>query len=644
MPLTLTPHQQEALDWLVTRLTAGADLVALRGYAGTGKTTVIPALRAALEHQGLTAVVGSPTHRAAMILRRKGISDADTLHAHALTPYFTADYARAMAWYGEIVPCRLGEEPHPDVDDLPWLVHEYGKHDLATTKATRRHAGRIKAKKLLASLGIHGKDCFAGFGPKQGQGVLIIDEASMVGQKMLALCQEAFHHIVLVGDPGQLPPVKDTAMLTAVEGVELTEIHRQAADSPILQLAYRARQGEPFWHGSFTQCSRDLAQSDVVEIACGDAVAFLEAPLIVWRNATRKTCTQAIRQALGFAKAQLYPGEPLVCRSTSPEDLAEGFYNNGLYRIVDVNTTDSRLVTVEDALGEASTICVHVEELDGEQVPFNAIPFRFGYCLTAHTAQGGEWPTVYISQPDMLKFAGMCQRYGRQDELAQWAYTAITRAKDMLCFLTHHYFERHEGMAAPKEKEPKLAPPSTPMLQDWTPTAADDIADPPVPVEALQETAQNAPESSQLPDQPEILPTGPPAPPDALWRQHEALVQSCCNMLIHNFHQALQDAVNTADKIYGSILQTAGARIETQAAANEHAQYQFSSALEQLLQHGLTTAPPYQATVQALSPAGFPVTLTITKRDTQDLIAALPALMGWLQEQQYRPLSEPSYA
>ena len=98
---------------------------------------------------------------------------------------------------------------------------------------------------MLASLGIHGKDYFDGFGAKQGEGVLIVDEASMVGTDTLKLCQDAFPQIVLIGDPGQLPPVRDTSMLGQVAAAfDLTEIHRQAADNPIIQLAYEATTGE----------------------------------------------------------------------------------------------------------------------------------------------------------------------------------------------------------------------------------------------------------------------------------------------------------------------------------------------------------------------------------------------------------------
>src|SRR5262252_10164432 len=99
--IILTPHQQAAIDACVAALEEGATLFAIRGLAGTGKTSLIPPLLQALESIGIYASVGTPTHRAALILRRKGITKADTVHSLALLPSFSPDYARAARWLGE---------------------------------------------------------------------------------------------------------------------------------------------------------------------------------------------------------------------------------------------------------------------------------------------------------------------------------------------------------------------------------------------------------------------------------------------------------------------------------------------------------------------------------------------------------------
>jgi exodeoxyribonuclease-5 len=634
MSVTLTPHQQDALTWLVMHIRDATPLVALRGLAGTGKTTLVPALRAALLGHDITSVVGSPTHRAAMILRRKGIEDATTVHEHALMPRFKADYRRALAWLGDRPSTTRIEMPDPedvpreDVDGLPWLVYERVKPDLDKARAVRRLVGTVSAKKLLASLGINGKHYFNGFGPKQGEGVLIIDEASMVGRKMLDLCQQAYQQIILIGDPGQLPPVKDDAVLASVPGVDLTEIHRQASDSPIIQLAYRARQSEPFWQDRFA------SHGPVMATQSADAAAFLEAPLIVWRNVTRITCTHEIRHALGYEKQQLYPGEPLVCRSTSQEDRVEGFYNNGLYRLVEISPDDPRQVTVEDALGETSTIDVHIEEIDGEDIPYKAIPFRFGYCLTAHTAQGGEWPTVYVSMPDLLKYAGFCMARDaqRQAELAQWTYTAITRAKDVLYFLTTHHFEGNVMPAKP------VSPPSAPMMT----TEPDDQQSLLAPAPALEDIPDPAvPASVQAA-------VTPPTLPDK-FGEHEALLQGFAQHLLHRIEQGLNHEFGYYAKDAGKAVDDMAAYFRQQVEIDKdklrHAETLLDMLISKAIQEGLRVRhDPYQASVQAISPQGFPVTITVTKPSDGELLTDLREFVMWLHESGFAAMPAPAAA
>jgi AAA domain-containing protein/UvrD-like helicase family protein len=437
----LTPHQQHSLDWVVTRIKAGAPLVALRGLAGTGKTTLIPALHAALRTDTHPVLVGTPTHRAAMMLHRKGVLDAATVHSLCLTPYFTKEYATAVHWLGGAVATSLEYDTTASTrgspTDVPALVLARLADLGSPPSALYALRGTYEASALLASIGIHGRHHLIGFGPKPASpGVLIIDEASMVGRALLALCQQGFGQVILVGDPGQLPPVQDVAVLDTVEGVQLSEIHRQAGDSPLLQLAHRAREGYAFWrHGLAAYAPT------VVECQALPARVFLAAPLLTWKNATRVGCTRMIREALGYPADQLVVGEPLVCRSTDQAARVDGFYNNALFRVAKTAAHDAREVTlIDDLTGEERVALVHLEEMDGDNVELDAIPFRFGYAMTVHTAQGGEWPTVYISKPDLVSYAGFCWHQGRMDNLARWAYTAVTRAKQGLGLLTQHCF------------------------------------------------------------------------------------------------------------------------------------------------------------------------------------------------------------
>jgi hypothetical protein len=649
-PIMLTPQQQDAVNWLVSHVTAGEPLLALRGLAGTGKTSLIPALQTALRAEGRTTTLAAPTHRAAMILRTKGL-DASTAHSTALVPYFTADYRRACAWLGEELPVPVDvqhREPQPDVDGLPWLVYAAVTPDLERGKALKRQR-RYKAQRRLMSLGISGKDHFIGFAPKAGEGVLIIDEGSMVGASMLALCQDAYPQIVLVGDPGQLPPVKDTAILATVPGVDLTEMHRQAADSPIVQLAYQARKGDAFWASLDTDpLSVGAPVRAVSEVS---ARRFLTCPLLVWRNDTRVTSTHAIRQALSYPRATLHVGEPLVCRSTAQEDRALGLYNNGLYTITAVSGADPRLITIKDALGDIQELRVHLEELDGDAIDPRAVPFRFGYCLTVHTAQGGEWPRVYVSLPDLRAYAGFTQHQRLQEELAQWTYTALTRAKTHLRFLTQHTFTPPQERTSMASKPltptadsvltltPDPEPDAEPRADDTAHTlsaeeeaifGADDISDPAVPLRLQEALHPPPPPPPPAPD--------PAVPPDR-FGEHEALLQGFLQYFTTRFDDAVTTSVKEITKTVDGIYEFVHQQMQIQREKAQSAETLLDTLTTKAVTQGIQLRQdPYTVTVQALSPQGFPVALTLAKHDSEAVVEELEALTQWLAQHGYKPV------
>lgn len=655
-PIVLTPHQTEAVNFLADHLHDGDPIVALRGLAGCGKTSIIPALITVLEATGLPVTLGAPTHRAAMVLRKKGLAQADTVHSHALTPYFTGDYTKALRWLGGSCQCKIEAlaDAHSAVDGVPWLVAERLQVTGERAETVKSRARQHDPKKALESLGISGRAYFAGFGPKAGEGVLIIDEASMVGADMLALCREAFPQLCLIGDPGQLPPVKDAAVLDRVPGFQLTEVHRQAQDSAIIQLAYAAREGQPFWE-------RIPCRVGEVEEYLGVAAeAFLVSPLIVWRNKVRLDCTRALRMALHYPPLSPTVGEPLVCRTSDPKARVDGFYNNALFRVVGVSARNPRLVIMqpdgqEDA--EVHEVLVQMEETDGPNIDPDAMLFRYGYCLTAHTAQGGEWPTVYISKPDLMAQARKATAPGEDDStLRQWAYTAITRAKTTLGFLRKHDFTAttlvtpQAWKAPPSSPEgdtpmpkmqqtPPITPPSAPMLS----MEPDDIADPPVP-ESLADDAMVQPTPGVPLEAPTmaVAPSGGQAPsqtatglPDG-FRAHEALLQGFCQHLQSRMHSWLMDEHRQLTQ--GMDVTMSGIRDYALKVlqCNEHAEYQLSDALGKLREDGLQVlGAPYEMSLTVRTPAGIPLTLTIRQRTAAGLLDELTRLEAWLSREGY---------
>ena len=62
----------------------------------------------------------------------------------------------------------------------------------------------------------------------------------------------------------------------------------------------------------------------------------------------------------------------------------------------------------------------------------NALRAVYGYAITCHKSQGGEWPHVYVDMPRNITLEATSASY-------QWVYTAITRAGERL-FLTDDFF------------------------------------------------------------------------------------------------------------------------------------------------------------------------------------------------------------
>ena len=307
---------------------------------------------------------------------------------------------------------------------------------------------------------------------------------------------------------------------------------------------------------------------------------------------------------------------------------------------------------------------MHLEEIHSENIDPEAILFRFGYCLTAHTAQGGEWPTVYISTPDLFAHSKRNPQEGAEDDFRRWAYTAMTRAKQTLGFLRKHDFTAttsvapvpwvlpHIGDEMPKmQQQPKIAPPSAPMINS-DPNEPDDIPEPALPPgladEAMAsavpglpagspqdltpwEQAQGATTTAVVPSNGTAAPGTFPAPLDASWRQHEALLQGFCQALQGQMSRVLTDEAIRLTKQVDETLTRVFDYMKGRLDANEHAEYAMADALLELQEHGLVVhGSPYEMSLQVYTPAGVPLTLTIRQTTPAALLDELTRLETWL--------------
>ncbi len=218
MDFKLSPDQDRAVDAIRAWLATGEQSFVLGGYAGTGKTSIIHKVI-----EGENAVVcATPTGKAAAVLQSKldgtGI-EVGTLHSLLYKPINVTEEMVILA------------------EEEVKLLKAAG---MDTTLAQKRVERLIKKLEQGA----------CEFGMREDpdyKPLVIVDEASMVGDKIEADLRNIAAKILFVGDPGQLPPVEGTEFFERnTPDVVLEKIHRQDADSSILQLAHAIRHGEKF--------------------------------------------------------------------------------------------------------------------------------------------------------------------------------------------------------------------------------------------------------------------------------------------------------------------------------------------------------------------------------------------------------------
>jgi exodeoxyribonuclease V len=420
MTITLSDMQAKAIaairDWYENRR-AEQQVLRLFGYAGSGKTT-ITAL--AIEALGLAPMTpGAPggvlfaafTGKAALVMTRKG-TPAQTIHS---------------------LIYRVSEATPEEIERVT--------EDLATLRLDLPRMGPAErgfALTRIAQLELRLEDIHQ---PKflindqsilRDADLLVLDEVSMVGEDMARDLLAFGKPILVLGDPGQLPPVKGTGFFTeAAPDVMLTEVHRQARDSAILRLATMAREGLPIPPGAHDDHVWKMSRHEV-----SPAQMLQGGQVICGTNATRRWLNTAIKRAAGFGAD--YPtgnGEKIICLKNR-HDL--GLINGMFLTLSEVRQDPedafafSAMVETEDGTGIAGRqsfwrgeyadhIAFDPERGRREwQIRRGLIESSWGYAITAHKAQGSQYATVVVFDDGFGRTAADRNR---------WLYTAITRAE-----------------------------------------------------------------------------------------------------------------------------------------------------------------------------------------------------------------------
>jgi exodeoxyribonuclease-5 len=258
----------------------------------------------------------------------------------------------------------------------------------------------------------------------KGAALLIVDECSMVDEKIGRDLLSFGVPILVLGDPAQLPPPGGAGFFTECEPDNmLTEIHRQAEDNPIIHLSKLVREGNRLSKG-------DYGESRIVS-KIGRQTAIDADQILVGRNATRMDKNYKMRRMLGYGDG-LYPvvNDKLICLKN---DSSLGIYNGMMFKVDGINQQlsgpKSKFFHMSlDGEDYTHAIMVKVPKamFSGERIPPGSWilkegqQFDYGYAITTHKAQGSQWENVLIYDESW------CFR----DEWQRWLYTAITRASE----------------------------------------------------------------------------------------------------------------------------------------------------------------------------------------------------------------------
>jgi exodeoxyribonuclease-5 len=411
-----TEDQQEAYDQVYDRLARGERFTGLRGYAGTGKTYLISRLVEQLLDEDCAVTVCAPTHKAVQVLSDE-LGDApvqmQTLHSF------------------------LGLRLQPT---------EEGEYELVAEEE---------------------RDFT--------EGVVIVDEASMIGREEWSHIEDAPFWVqwLFVGDPAQLPPVnEDPSPALDVPGPTLETIHRQAADNPILELATKIRTGADGRFGSKFEDGKGVAVTRNREefldsvLRAFDTEAFAEdathARMLAYRNKTVRRYNREIRAERYGANADRFvEGEWLVGTETWYDEGVQRLTNSEEVRVktasVDTFEADDQSEWTVWELkvrtpGKGLTRTVHVLHEDEFERYEDALDRRrekaeddaskwerffelrerfarvdYAYATTVHRAQGSTYDTVFVDHRDL--------RVCRGDERDALLYVAVTRPARRLALL-----------------------------------------------------------------------------------------------------------------------------------------------------------------------------------------------------------------
>ena len=459
--MELTTQQNKVFEQIKAFLDSDASVFILRGYAGTGKTTMVKVIADYIK-QSRQLVMMAPTGRAARVLNKKTGHDAFTIHK--------AIYGKA-----HVQPKKVKDVAESEFKFVfPINQSENGGNIVAIVD----EASMVCSRKIDHELFMFGTD-------NQMDDLLTFVRPSFGGK------------VIFVGDPAQLPPVGESVSnalraeyfqekgLKVVEA-ELTEVLRQKNDSVILKNAMMIRDllkkdkrnqlvfeeqkddvemvpSEQFLdkylkyrkesdrHDSVIICfsnkSANRYNRDIRKALYGGDVPLRENDiLLITQNNYRLGLMNGEFVPVLSVGARTQQSAPVYAQIGGKKERIVITLNfiqvtvpdgNGNPKpcmlLEDLLTSDKATISIDENRALYINFCMRHPDLKQDteafaeallnDVYYNAIRAKYGYAVTGHKCQGGEWGKVFVD------YTG---RTGLDDDSLRWAYTATTRAQKTL--------------------------------------------------------------------------------------------------------------------------------------------------------------------------------------------------------------------
>lgn len=386
--MTLTNKQEDGLKLAVSRFKAHEPWTCIAGYAGTGKSTLVKFIIAALNLRPDDVAYVTFTGKAASVLRHKGCPNAMTAHK--------------LLYYSKRMP--------------------------------------------------NGKFVFSPRKTLEGNySLIVVDEISMLPNDLWELLLSHKKHVIALGDPFQIPPIdkKQDNHVLDTPHIFLDEIMRQAQESEIIRLTMDIRNYKPPMYNKGNEI-QVLRPSEVVDgmyswadqIICATNRKRHEINSYMRQAAGRSEepesgdkiiCCRNCWETLDLS------GENALVNGTigTLGEFEIGYQEYPIFGFPSVPVMHSQLFTnegiFEDVILDYQALKDGKPFLTSEQAyqiyrrsdlkNLEPVEFNYGYAITGHRAQGSEWDKVLVFE-EKFPFD--------KEEHARWLYTACTRSASKL--------------------------------------------------------------------------------------------------------------------------------------------------------------------------------------------------------------------